>query len=55
MHVEQCFFYEGEHYGPPECYHDMFPEPEEMQPGWTVQTRGRMHSYCNEDAASPER
>lgn len=38
MHVEQCYFHEGVHYGPEGCYHETTLEPVEMQPGWTVQT-----------------
>jgi hypothetical protein len=50
MHVAECFFFEGEHYGAPDCYHNTVVEPEEMQPGWTVQTPlKRNASYSKED------
>lgn len=41
MHLEQCVFWEGNHYGPPDCVHLMPPEEDELGPiipvGWTVQ------------------
>jgi len=43
MHVETCYFHEGQHYGPPGCYHEQFPE--EYPPGWTVQHLSRGESY----------
>lgn len=50
MHVAECFFYEGEHFGPPGCYHETMDDPVEMQPGWTVQTPFRgSPSYSKED------
>lgn len=56
MHVQTCYFHNGKHYGPKGCYHETAEEPEEMQPGWTVQSLSRRKmAFLNKDAVRNER
>ncbi|MGW0064780.1 hypothetical protein ACWDTT_33255 [Streptosporangium sandarakinum] len=52
MHVEVCYFADGQHYGPRGCYHEQFPE--EYPPGWNVQLQERADSHPYWDGTIPD-